>query len=120
MEENKPKKSGIIPALVTIVIVLGIALLYTVLRPTLLKILRPKSTESGTEQTHEQTEQPAAEPQAAEVTEEEETNAQTETATTGTKAVDHSGDIDKDLQSLDSLDLSEPENDFGDDTLSGL
>ncbi len=120
MEENKPKKSGIIPVLVGIVIALGVALLYTIVRPSLLKILRPESTETATEQTQEQTGQPASEQASSEVTEEEETTTPTETPTTETETVDHGGDVDKDLQSLDSLDLSGPENDFGDDKLSGL
>ncbi len=117
MEESKPKKSGIVPVLVGIVIALAVALLYTALKPALLNILKTESTEPPAERAQEQ--QTATEQPATETAAEREVAPQTET-TTKTQAVDHSGDIDKDLQSLDSLDLSTAENDFGDDKLSGL
>ncbi|GIW69434.1 MAG: hypothetical protein KatS3mg101_0181 [Patescibacteria group bacterium] len=120
MEESKPKKNIIIPTLVTIVIVLGVALLYTALKPTLLRMLKPESTESQTEQTEEQAGQTTTEQLPTEAAGQKETSSQTEGTTPETKPADHSADIDKDLQSLDSLDLSTPENDFGDDKLSGL
>ncbi|MFA6982065.1 MAG: hypothetical protein WC243_03530 [Patescibacteria group bacterium] len=113
MEDVKPKNSRIVPVLVAGLLALSLAVIYFVMK-------QPSQTIDNSSVTTEvQTEQEmSTEPAETVVTPTQPTGTVTQTQTE--ELEDHSDDIDSDLNSLDSLDLSTAENDLGDDKISDL
>ena len=106
MEEQTPKTKNFIPILIVVVVLLAAAVIFLIVRPYVGEQEPVDNSIVITEITATPTE--TAEPEVS------------PTVTTQPAAADHKSDIDKDLVSLDSLDLSTAENDFSDDKLSDL
>ena len=122
MEENnaleKAKNTNFVPVLIVVVVLLAAVVIFLLVKPyvsTKELVENEIVTTTGSEVAKE----------AEEITEPSATPAQTaepgaSPTSTTQPAADHKSDIDKNLVSLDSLDLSTAENDFSDDKLSDL
>lgn len=102
----KEKKSPLTAILIVVILVLGVAAAYMYIKPK--DNGMPKEENKITEEKKEDTT----------LTQDQTTGTQpnTETGTTGTTTAD----IDGDLKSIDSLDLSGIENDYSEDNINDL
>lgn len=115
MEEKKEANNKMITFLVAAVLVILSVVVYFVLKQPE-NVATPQEKPQNTEQTEMELAPPAS--STAPVAQPEvETPEETDERET---IVDHSDEIESDLNSLDSLDLSTPENDLGDDKISDL
>ena len=112
---TKKEKSPLLIILVIIILLLAGVIAYMYFRPS--KIVSEKKDETSGETTLTQEE-----------TGTQTTGTEADTQTTGTQADTTGGtgttttkaDIDNDLKSVDSLNLSEIENDYGEDNVNDL
>lgn len=118
MEGIKNKESKIIPILVVGIVILLLTVVYFVTKQPVIdtdNTISPSVT--GLNGDQPQTIESASGSQVIE----QETAEETEPVAAEEELyVDHSDDIEEDLELLDSLDLSTQENDLGDDKLSDL
>lgn len=102
---KKASKSPLIVVLIVLIVALGAVIAYLYMKPIKTSPMVGTDTSKETTQT--------TQPSETQPTIPSETNASG--GTTGTTV-----NIDKDVQSLDSLNLSGPENDYGENNLNDL